>query len=128
MKGISIEVFLGQTSHFSFEDCEDYVTCMVLTLSSSCQRPHFANPIELGEKLVGCSFDLIAQDGSPKGKKYFIFYNPYFDGSNSGEYLVTPPRDEKFAPVFCEESPPNAVFHSLKKNGRANCFMVKNGG
>jgi len=45
-----------------------------------------ANPIELGEKLVGCSFDLIAQDGSPKGKKYFIFYNPYFDGSNSGEY------------------------------------------
>jgi len=44
-----------------------------------------ANPIELGEKLIGCSFDLIAQDGSPKGKKYFIFYNPYFGGGNSGE-------------------------------------------
>ncbi len=39
-----------------------------------------ANPIEFGEKLAGISFDLIANDGSPKGKKYFIFYNPYFDG------------------------------------------------
>ncbi|MGC8913700.1 MAG: DEAD/DEAH box helicase, partial [Thermoplasmata archaeon] len=39
-----------------------------------------ANPIEFGEKLTGLSFKLIANDGSPKGKKYFIFYNPYFDG------------------------------------------------
>jgi DEAD/DEAH box helicase domain-containing protein len=39
-----------------------------------------ANPIEFSEKLVGVKFELIADDGSPKGKKYFIFYNPYFDG------------------------------------------------
>lgn len=39
-----------------------------------------ANPIEFGEKLIGVRFELIANDGSPKGKKYFIFYNPYFDG------------------------------------------------
>ncbi|MDI6734788.1 MAG: DEAD/DEAH box helicase [bacterium] len=39
-----------------------------------------ANPIEFGEKLVGVKFELIADDGTPKGKKYFIFYNPYFDG------------------------------------------------
>ncbi|MCL0063785.1 DEAD/DEAH box helicase [Dehalococcoidia bacterium] len=39
-----------------------------------------ANPIEFGEKIVGIKFKLIADDGSPKGKKYFIFYNPYFDG------------------------------------------------
>jgi DEAD/DEAH box helicase domain-containing protein len=39
-----------------------------------------ANPIEFSEKLVGVRFELIANDGSPKGKKYFIFYNPYFDG------------------------------------------------
>ncbi len=39
-----------------------------------------ANPIEFGEKLTGHSFDLIADDGSPRGRKYFIFYNPYFDG------------------------------------------------
>ncbi|RMD52289.1 MAG: DEAD/DEAH box helicase, partial [Nitrospirae bacterium] len=39
-----------------------------------------ANPVEFGEKLVGANFDLIAEDGSPRGKKYFVFYNPYFDG------------------------------------------------
>ncbi len=39
-----------------------------------------ANPIEFSERLIGVRFKLIANDGSPKGKKYFIFYNPYFDG------------------------------------------------
>ena len=39
-----------------------------------------ANPIEFGEKLIGVRLELIANDGSPKGKKYFIFYNPYYDG------------------------------------------------
>ena len=38
-----------------------------------------ANPIEFSERLIGVRFELIANDGSPKGKKYFIFYNPYFD-------------------------------------------------
>jgi DEAD/DEAH box helicase domain-containing protein len=42
-----------------------------------------ANPIEFSEKLVGVRFELIANDGSPKGKKYFIFYNPYFDGAGT---------------------------------------------
>ncbi|MGQ9464376.1 MAG: DEAD/DEAH box helicase [bacterium] len=39
-----------------------------------------ANPVEFGKKLIGVDFVLIADDGSPKGKKYFIFYNPYYDG------------------------------------------------
>ncbi len=39
-----------------------------------------ANPLEFSEKLTGLKFKLISQDGSPKGKKHFIFYNPYFDG------------------------------------------------
>ena len=38
-----------------------------------------ANPIEFSEKLTGLSFELIEMDCSPKSKKYFIFYNPYFD-------------------------------------------------
>ncbi|MCL0052356.1 DEAD/DEAH box helicase [Peptococcaceae bacterium] len=42
-----------------------------------------ANPIEFSEKLVGVKFELIADDGSPKEKKYFIFYNPYFDGTGT---------------------------------------------
>jgi len=38
-----------------------------------------ANPVEFGEKLTGLHLDLISEDGSPKGKKYFILYNPYFN-------------------------------------------------
>jgi len=39
-----------------------------------------ANPLEFSEKLTGLKFKLISDDGSPKGKKHFIFYNPYYDG------------------------------------------------
>jgi len=39
-----------------------------------------ANPIEFSKKLTGLPFNLITGDSSPKGKKYFLFYNPYFDG------------------------------------------------
>jgi len=39
-----------------------------------------ANPVEFGEKLAGVPFELVENDGSPQGKKYFIFYNPYYDG------------------------------------------------
>lgn len=38
-----------------------------------------ANPKEFSEKLVGLKFNLIKEDSSPKGKKHFIFYNPYYD-------------------------------------------------
>ncbi len=36
-----------------------------------------ANPIEFGEKLTGLPFEIIDKDGSPAGKKYFLFFNPY---------------------------------------------------
>jgi DEAD/DEAH box helicase domain-containing protein len=42
-----------------------------------------ANPVEFGERLVGLPFALINRDGSPKGKKFFLFYNPYFDGAGT---------------------------------------------
>ena len=39
-----------------------------------------ANPVEFGEKLTGRTFTLISEDGSPRGRKYFVLYNPYADG------------------------------------------------
>ncbi|MEA2069992.1 MAG: DEAD/DEAH box helicase [Asgard group archaeon] len=40
-----------------------------------------ANPREFGEKLVNANFSLIKNDGAPSGRKFFLFYNPYFDDS-----------------------------------------------
>jgi len=39
-----------------------------------------ANPKEFGERLVGEPFEVIAEDGSPRGGKTFLFYNPFWDG------------------------------------------------
>ncbi len=37
-----------------------------------------ANPVEFAQNLTGKKFKLVDTDGSPKGKKIFVFYNPYF--------------------------------------------------
>ncbi len=44
-----------------------------------------ANSIEFGEKFIGEKITVIDNDGSPKGEKYFILYNPFFGGVGSGE-------------------------------------------
>jgi DEAD/DEAH box helicase domain-containing protein len=44
-----------------------------------------ANPQEFGEKLIGEKITVIENDGSPKGEKHFILYNPFFGGIGSGE-------------------------------------------
>ncbi len=36
-----------------------------------------ANPQEFSEKLTGLKFKIIDDNGSPSGKKHFIFFNPY---------------------------------------------------
>jgi DEAD/DEAH box helicase domain-containing protein len=39
-----------------------------------------ANPLEFAQNLTGLPFELVDQDGSPKGSKYFVLYNPFYDG------------------------------------------------
>ncbi|HXA52389.1 MAG TPA: DEAD/DEAH box helicase, partial [Candidatus Acidoferrum sp.] len=41
-----------------------------------CCSATIANPRELAEALTEKSFDLIEQNGAPRGEKFFIFYNP----------------------------------------------------
>ncbi|MBE6486619.1 MAG: DEAD/DEAH box helicase [Methanosphaera stadtmanae] len=36
-----------------------------------------ANPEEFGEKLTGLKSEIVDENGSPSGKKYFILFNPY---------------------------------------------------
>lgn len=38
-----------------------------------------ANPIEFSEQLVGEKFELINEDASSRGRKYFVMYNPYVE-------------------------------------------------
>jgi len=40
-----------------------------------------ANPVEFAENLTGLPFNLIQGDGSPHGRKTFILYNPFYDGT-----------------------------------------------
>jgi len=39
-----------------------------------------ANPEEFAGKLTGLSFVQVGSDGSPRGKRHFVLYNPFYDG------------------------------------------------
>jgi DEAD/DEAH box helicase domain-containing protein len=43
-----------------------------------CCSATIANPLELAEKLTGRRMTLIDDDGSPRGRKYFVLWNPPF--------------------------------------------------
>ncbi len=68
-----------------------------------------ANPIEFGELLAGVKLELVSFDGSPKGKKYFVFYNPYFNGV--GE-------------LSSANETENLFFFYLKNNLQTLCFTA----
>lgn len=56
--------------------CQQYGSSPQFIISSAT----LANPLEFARKLTGLDFTLISDDGSVRGTKYFILYNPYFDG------------------------------------------------
>lgn len=41
-----------------------------------CTSATIANPKELAEQLTGCPMQLVDNNGSPSGRKHFVFYNP----------------------------------------------------
>lgn len=57
--------------------CAHYGSDPQFILSSAT----IANPEEFGEKLVGRPVVHISRDGSPRGSKYFILYNPEPEGA-----------------------------------------------
>ncbi len=47
-----------------------------------CSSATIANPKELAERLVGEPFEVVDRDGSPRGTKHFVLWNPpYLDSS-----------------------------------------------
>ena len=70
------------------------VACVLRRLSRVCEhygsRPLFlsasatiANPGELASRLIGRDVQVIDQDGSPRGRKYFVMWNPTPVGRDS---------------------------------------------
>jgi len=41
-----------------------------------CSSATIGNPEQIGEKLVGLEFEVIADDASPHGRRFFAFWNP----------------------------------------------------
>lgn len=68
-----------------------------------------ANAREFGEKLVGLDFKLIDEDGSPTGKKYFVFYNPYYDGVGK---------------LSVHQETRNLFLHFIRNDLQTLCFTV----
>ncbi len=54
--------------------CNYYHSNPQIILSSAT----IANPIEHANKLTGKEFEIVSNDGSPRGKKSFLFWNPPF--------------------------------------------------
>ena len=46
-----------------------------------CCSATIANPTELAQRLTGRDMTLIANDGAPRGRKYFVLWNPPFLGA-----------------------------------------------
>ncbi|MEN6379490.1 MAG: DEAD/DEAH box helicase [Methanofastidiosum sp.] len=86
--------------------CEYYGSNPQFILSTAT----LANPIEFAEKLTGLKFELISEDGSPKGKKYFIFYNPHADG-----YLSTHQESKRLFLFFIREGLQTLCFTVSRK-------------
>ena len=54
--------------------CEHYGSDPQIVISSAT----IANPEEHAQRLTGKEFEVVTNDGSAKGKKYFLFWNPPF--------------------------------------------------
>jgi DEAD/DEAH box helicase domain-containing protein len=59
--------------------CHYYHSDPQIILSSAT----IANPEEHANKLTGKDFEIISNDGAPRGKKSFVFWNPPFIDSNN---------------------------------------------
>ncbi|MDR0470326.1 MAG: DEAD/DEAH box helicase [Nitrososphaerota archaeon] len=59
--------------------CNQYHATPQIILSSAT----IANPEEHAQRLTGKDFEVVSNDGSPRGKKSFVFWNPPFEDSTN---------------------------------------------
>lgn len=68
------------------------------------------NPKELGENLIGLSVDIIDRDGSPKGQRNFLIYNPPLTNEELGIREGLMVTSEKFMNLLITQSIQTLVF------------------
>lgn len=91
--------FLGHLQYVIIDEAHHYrgvfgsnVAFLIRRLRRICgyygAQPQFilssatiANPLEFAQNLTGLQFQLIDDDGSPRGNKFFVLYNPFYDGA-----------------------------------------------
>lgn len=57
-----------------------------------CASATIGNPRQLAERLLNREMTLVAEDGSPKGEKYFVFWNPPVAGQREKTAPSPPPE------------------------------------
>ncbi|WP_158736411.1 DEAD/DEAH box helicase [Alteribacillus sp. YIM 98480] len=75
-----------------------------------CTSATIANPKELAETLTGESFYLIDNNGAPRGKKHFVFYNPPIVNEAMNIRKGATSEVNKLASLFLKEKIQTIVF------------------
>ncbi|SDH51774.1 DEAD/DEAH box helicase [Alteribacillus bidgolensis] len=75
-----------------------------------CTSATIANPKELAETLTGESFHLIDNNGAPRGKKHFVFYNPPIVNEAMNIRKGATSEVNKLASLFLKEKIQTIVF------------------
>jgi len=69
-----------------------------------------ANPVEMASKMIEEEVELIADNGAPRGEKYFVFYNPPVINPLLGIRRSYINETRRLASVFLKEGLQTIVF------------------
>ncbi len=83
--------------------CEVYGSSPQFILSSAS----IANPVEFAEKLTSKDFEVVNSDGSPRGRRFYLFWNP-----------------AKYKERSVHIQTKDLLVHSVKNNLLTLCFVV----
>ncbi|MBE0685075.1 MAG: ATP-dependent helicase, partial [Anaerolineaceae bacterium] len=80
-----------------------------------CTSATIGNPIEFMSKLIEEEFELIAEDGSPQGRKQIVFYNPPIINEELGIRKSSNQEMLRIVNEFIENKVQSLVFQGTRK-------------
>ncbi len=76
-----------------------------------CCSATIANPADLARQLVGRPVTIVEEDGSPRGERHFLFYNPPLVDRSGGVRRGLLPESATVADFFLAHDLPTIVFY-----------------